>query len=117
MMLVELSDFEINMLVAKHLHPTVKLIKSNSRPNCVVALDVLAEGCNVWLDYCNNIQDSWPLIVQNRIEISWEGPIAIAKITSGYLGKNPTVYRMVVDKNPLKAAMCVFLAMKDKEVV
>lgn len=71
-------------------------------------------------DYCNNPADAWPIILENEISIirdvstndSWE---AIAKGWVTMKGFESSIDNKLchVDKNPLRAAMIVFLMTDD----
>ncbi|EOT1200355.1 phage protein NinX family protein [Cronobacter dublinensis] len=53
-------------------------------------------------DYCNNPADAWPIIVENKISISNGGE---ERWTANDVG----IDNLYKDKNPLRAAMIVFL--------
>ncbi|WP_105679932.1 phage protein NinX family protein [Cronobacter dublinensis] len=53
-------------------------------------------------DYCNNPADAWPIIVENNISISNGGA---ERWTANDVG----IDNLYKDKNPLRAAMVVFL--------
>ncbi|EGT4508929.1 DUF2591 domain-containing protein [Cronobacter sakazakii] len=53
-------------------------------------------------DYCNNPADAWPIIVENKISISNGGA---ERWTANDVG----IDNLYKDKNPLRAAMIVFL--------
>lgn len=60
-------------------------------------------------DYCNNPSDAWPIINIERIGVyPSDGPDFMPWIAA----KNAF---SVTDKNPLRAAMIVYLMMKDAE--
>lgn len=68
----------------------------------------LGDGAN-WRKFnpCNNPSDAWSIILDSRITIS--------PITRGVLWQAFVIYGKYefVDKNPLRAAMIVFLMMKE----
>lgn len=105
----KMSDFEINKAVgsavgyATGIEPCfeVVIINKTGRP----------------FDPCNNPADAWPIILENKITIFWDGGIPVAKTIDGYLGKTPICNNVHVDRNPLRAAMIVFLMMKESENV
>ncbi|ELY4375399.1 DUF2591 domain-containing protein [Cronobacter sakazakii] len=78
----KLSDFEINNLVDGHIYTDV-----SEAPDT---------------DYCNNPADAWPIIVENKISISNGGA---ERWTANDVG----IDNLYKDKNPLRAAMIVFL--------
>lgn len=98
----QLSDQEINMLVAKIQHPDKNFIESKTRPPSVVLLSHI----NNWVDYCNNPADAWPIIEANGIGLRKQSNALWCATRIG--GEYPKY-----DKNPLRAAMIVFLQMQD----
>ena len=110
----KMSDQEINMLVAKIQHTDKNFIESKTRPPSVVLLNHI----NNWVDYCNNPADAWPIILEHGISIiSAKGEFICVpsnSIIDGWTGDNAeTIYSSsgVIHKNPLRAAMIVFLSM------
>ncbi|EBP9663341.1 DUF2591 domain-containing protein [Salmonella enterica subsp. enterica] len=113
----KLSDQEINMAVAEIFHPDSMVIESKSRPPCACITGHLP---SLWVDYCNNPADAWPIIVGKKLSLinaddKWlcvpeDEPIdgvtgdAVHMIYSG---------GGVEHENPLRAAMIVFLMMQD----
>lgn len=95
----ELSDFDINKRVAVAHGIDCSGINSES----------MMWQYNLPKDYCNNPADAWPIIVENGI--------SIVKSPDGTWGASD-LYRNINywDKNPLRAAMIVFLMMNEKEV-
>lgn len=95
----KMSDLEINIMVSKSLYGELSNWHKGE----------LNEGV---VDYCNNPSDAWPIIVENNIAIvpcrhaipqAWPTKFGIA---SKFL---------VEDRNPLRAAMIVYLMMKESE--
>jgi hypothetical protein len=67
-------------------------------------------------DYCNNPSDSWPIIFDNRISVEYDRSEGLWISHSGdYLMGHfvsESRYRYQIrDKNPLRAAMIVYLEM------
>ncbi|TWY19391.1 phage protein NinX family protein [Enterobacter roggenkampii] len=94
----QLSDFEINSAVS------MALLDKSANPSA----RYVAIG-----NYCNNPADAWPIIVENKIGLTppmhdenWE---AMTFDKFGYVNKNE------YNVNPLRAAMIVFLLMKEKK--
>ncbi len=87
-----MSDFEINKAVAYHLGLCTVIDAENG-------------------DYkpCKNPADAWPIIVEQRITVT-----PYDKVDSGWFATTDTSF-FVDDINPLRAAMIVFLMMKDRE--
>ena len=104
----EMSGLQINLLVAKAVGVDA------AENSGVVFGAVKHEGDNVVsvmgvVDYCNNPSDAWPIIVANRINVyASEGPDFMPWMAGcgGF---------MVSNKNPLRAAMIVFLMMQEQE--
>lgn len=70
------------------------------------------------LDYCNNPAFAWPIILERKISIMNDGETWEASIDfDGDLNKQGTdevLTKYFDDKNPLRAAMIVFLMMNDQ---
>ena len=103
----QMSDFDINRLVAinrggyqghvAHMQYGVKESDKDS-----------SGMFHFERDYCNNPSDAWPIIVANRINVyASEGPDFMPWM-AGCGGI------MVSNKNPLRAAMVVFLMMQEQ---
>lgn len=98
------TDFAINAAVgaatgeAKNSEPLLKLVIRNSNGRRY--------------DPCNNPADAWPIIVGNAIGVMpfKKGESEAWSLSAGLLG-NTTVK----DKNPLRAAMIVYLMMQESE--
>ncbi|EPS0644795.1 phage protein NinX family protein [Cronobacter malonaticus] len=84
----KLSDFEINNLVDGHIYKD-----PSEAPDT---------------DYCNNPADAWSIIVENKISISNCGA---ERWTANDVG----IDNLHKDKNPLRAAMIVFLMMQESQ--
>lgn len=90
-----MSDEDINKLVAGHISFADKVMVGTGQ-----------------IDYCNNPADAWPIIAENRINVEWHEmkddtfkPYALSnEAMIGYY-----------DDSALRAAMIVFLMMKDRE--
>lgn len=87
--------------------------KSDNELNMMVA--DLRGGYAGNVDYCNNPSDAWPIIVESGISLldpemcgatpDW----CTMKFIPSYGARNVEVY----NKNPLRAAMIVFLMMQE----
>ena len=103
----EMSDFEINKQVAinrggyqGHVEHMQHGVKESDRASHGL---LFTER-----DYCNNPSDAWPIILANRINVyASEGPDFMPWMAGcgGF---------MVSNKNPLRAAMIVFLMMQEQ---
>ncbi|ELY5775167.1 phage protein NinX family protein [Cronobacter sakazakii] len=113
----QLSDQEINLLVAKIQHPDKTFIESKTRQPSVVMLNHI----NMWIDYCNNPADAWPIILEHGIsfafdknEDEWVAWGDFAFDLAGWdMKEQPAEYKHHV--NPLRAAMIVFLMMQESQ--
>ena len=111
----EMSDFEVNTAVVKALRLPFK------SEFCNVFLDHgFDEGACVYtrVDYCNNPNDAWPIIVDNEISLVKDKEVDWWSARSGvvewsYESMGHDFY--FDDDNPLRAAMIVFLMMKEAE--
>ena len=119
----EMSDQEINMAVAEVLFPDRDVIESKSRPPCAC---VIGQFPNKWVDYCNNPADAWQTIYDNKITLiaCLDGWISCpyGSVIDGDTTESQSVMYVnswnkatcFADKNPLRAAMIVFLMMQEK---
>ncbi|MGW0940909.1 phage protein NinX family protein, partial [Streptomyces sp. NPDC002666] len=89
-----------------------------SRPAVTVFCDI-GDGEIVSIlcaDYCNNPADAWPIITENNISLIFDNPSSVMA-TSNCVGwhsdEEPPIHSS--SNNPLRAAMIVFLMMKDAE--
>lgn len=112
----KMSDFEINKAVAEELYKVrLSLIVQRdvpSRPAITVFCDI-GNGeivSIVCADYCNDPADAWPIIIRNLISID---SIFDKGNTWLAFGGDDSEHRHV-HSNPLRAAMIVFLMMKER---
>lgn len=104
-----LTDIEINARVSRALYGDV------SRGHQME----LASGA---VDYCNRIEDAWPVITGNNISIVATDSEWIAlpdnAVIDGITGDATSMIYVgdecIISKNPLRAAMIVFLKMQEK---
>jgi len=118
----EMSDFEVNKKVADiegyhtldigHCHKDV-FINIENEDKDYYEFDVHK------FDPCNNPSDAWPIILENGIGLT---PIFSCNNRTYSLEKTgawraeKSEFSLEIDaKNPLRAAMIVFLMMKDKD--
>ena len=107
----EMSDFEINKMVAAKLGVDAKCedgclftSKKHVGENVISVTAVT--------DYCNNQSDMWPIIVENKIDVCFID--SANSWTSFGLTKNKLLVESSGD-NPLRAAAIVYLMIKDEE--
>lgn len=116
----KMSDFEINKWIAIELSPNgyIGINESTRSDSEVVVTTENGEGCtkNSYVDYCNNPSDAWPLIESNLICLMadvfcepQDGGKWIAQPAYGWQ------HERVRNDNPLRAAMIVYLMMKEEE--
>lgn len=101
----KLSDQEINLLIAEILNPDSTVIESKSRPPSACITGHLP---SLWVDYCNNPADAWPIIEKEEISIIFNH--FSYGIHAAIGGKSGNV--IYDDANPLRAAMVVSLVIE-----
>ena len=103
----EMSDFEINELVAE----------------ACGLVNVRRAYADYWedknsvahsIDYCNNPSDAWPIILENEISVIFDTGSIMASRSVAFDGPFCSTEGNVFDLNPLRAAMIVFLMMKEQ---
>lgn len=117
-----MSDFEINKAVAE-LQPYTMVIGEGKYPSIsedAVYVEKKAfkydNVTELGADYCNNPADAWPIIVENKIDIRYEGAfrhdweVMHCKHLDEY---DVDIVGPVNHKNPLRAAMIVYLMMQE----
>ena len=93
-----LTDIEINARVSRALYGNV------SRGH---QMELASGG----VDYCNRVEDAWPIIIDNRISIEC---ITVNRHTFTYRAYHSASFTKSTHENPLRAAMIVFLKMREK---
>lgn len=114
----KLSDFEINRLVAR----AIDGLHGDDRTACDCYLEAgfgsavkIPDGDIGWfiIDYCNNPADAWPIIVTSKI---WLREMYGMWDCKGFsTPPHPAGQVSSSDANPLRAAMIVFLMMKERK--
>ena len=107
------SDNEINEMVADlrggcagNVHGSETAVKvSDAATNGLFYMEV---------DYCNNPSDAWPVILESRISLRPDDMYEEAP-HSGYWRADNEAGNHCHHENPLRAAMIVYLMMKDEE--
>lgn len=118
-----MSDFEINSAVHNALlsEPYSMLFMGNDRIEWTskdgrkIVTDRVPYTKNGVHDYCNNPADAWLIITENRIGIIPAPDAGKWKSAHREVGKDDTPYHFTQSDNPLRAAMIVFLMMKESE--
>lgn len=118
------SDFEINKAVAEiTIYGDWYLSPTDERPFTFFNYGINSSKTVELPDYCNNPSDAMPIIFENGISLIKEDDHYIAASTDvgveWYIGAPELMLYglgwLSKDKNPYRAAMEVFLMMKDAE--
>jgi hypothetical protein len=121
----QLSDFEINKLVAYALGnaDVGRPFDEKSGTACRFTVfknsglnregEIVMHPMTVTKDFCNNPTDAWPIIVDNEISLNsysgtWEASYEY-DAPIGAFGTDETVTSGYEHRNPLRAAMIAFL--------
>lgn len=117
-----LNDFEINIAVANLLEIEVsfdEFVFGNEEKEVVYLCKKSSVNSKITIgefNPCKNPADAWPIIIENGICIA--DPESCGVEGSWYAGKfnSKKIYetKSFYDKNPLRAAMIVFLMMNEK---
>ena len=114
-----MSDFEINSAVHNALldkpyeltfHGGGKITWKDKDSGRVIETGIVGYTKNGLHDYCNNPEDAWPIITGSMISIRPVGHDGQLWEAAGMDGMKADY-----DKNPLRAAMVVFLMMMEVE--
>ncbi|MEY1636223.1 phage protein NinX family protein [Morganella morganii] len=113
------SDFEINKDVAVIINGTDAVVEKFGR----IYINDEDRSAMVSFSPCNNPYDAMPIIIENGISLIKEDDHYIAASTDvgieGYIGAPELMLYglgwLSKDKNPYRAAMEVFLMMKEAE--
>ncbi|EGD6905970.1 DUF2591 family protein [Escherichia coli] len=108
----QLSDFEINRMVGDIIFKGLWASKPETSGNNTNKwyygnADTTFEPLNHLPDYCNDPSASWPIIEKYRISI-----INLDEDEWGARGVAYCKSKRAIHKNPLRAAMIVFLMMR-----
>lgn len=119
----DMSDFEINSAVHNALMQEPYKIEflGNDRIRWVrgstdVTTGKVAYSKHSLKDYCNNAADAEPIIIENRIGTIPAPDNGLWKAAHRKIGNDDTPYHFTQDKNPLRAAMIVFLKMNEDKL-
>jgi hypothetical protein len=113
----KLSDFEINKLVAERLAWKSPKCKNVTFENGCFWVESYGFSAFPIESYCNNPSDAWPIIVENKISLlessgEWEASIDFEGVEEIH-GTDEMLSKFTGHKNPLRAAMIVYLMMQD----
>lgn len=111
----DMSDFEINKAVALIAGVT---FNDDGAPVRFVECDTgaYADFNEIEFDPCNNPEDAGPIIIENRIGTIPAPDNGLWKAAHRKVGNDDTPYHFTQDKNPLRAAMIVFLKMNEDKL-
>lgn len=111
----DMSDFEINKAVALIVGVT---FNDDGAPVRFVECDMgsYSDFNEIEFDPCNNPQDAEPIIIENRIGTIPAPDNGLWKAAHRKIGNDDTPYYFTQDKNPLRAAMIVFLKMNEDKL-
>ena len=113
----EMSDFEVNGYVSMHMHGFSWIEFVDGCTSHVKCGNECSPGFSMIEvpDYCNNPSDAWPIIFSSRTMLNpycadelWK-----AEVPCGFDGF-VKVYATCYHRNPLRAAMIVFLMMQER---
>ena len=113
----EMSDFEINGIISMHMNgfSWVEFVDGDDRH--VKCGNDWSPGFYVVavIDYCNNWADAGPVMLENKIGIETTSLSCEWMARTCSTNMSNMMFRCSKHKNPLRAAMIVFLMMKDAE--
>ena len=111
----DMSDFDINKAVALIVGVT---FNDDGAPVRFVECDIgsYADFNEIEFDPCNNPSDAEPIIIENRIGTIPAPDNGLWKAAHRKVGSDDTPYHFTQDKNPLRAAMIVFLKMNEDKL-
>lgn len=111
----DMSDFEINKAVALIVGAT---FNDDGEPVRFVECDTgaYADFNEIEFDPCNNPADAEPIIIENRIGTIPAPDNGLWKAAHRKIGDDDKPYHFTQDKNPLRAAMIVFLKMNEDKL-
>ena len=109
-----MSDFEINKSVAILVRPEIKSwdCYDISGRACFVANDKTPKRVQFGFSFTSDPADAWPIIIENGIGLM---PFKKSKAKAWPLSTGLLSNAGVEHANPLRAAMTVFLMMKEGE--
>ena len=113
----DMSEFEVNGYVSMHMHGfswiefvdgyTSHVKCGNERSPGFAMIEVP--------DYCNNPSDAWPIISRNLIGVSPDEDGVTCHFYGDWTARAFCSQIFCTHKNPLRAAMIVFLMMRDEQ--
>lgn len=110
----KMSDFDINEAAAKALG----LELSSGNDGSYVGIVRRRHGClpsYIHVNYCNNPSDAWPIMKESLIGVTPDEDGVTMHFYGDWTARAHCKNLQFTDKNPLRAAMIVYLMMKDEE--
>lgn len=111
----EMSDFEINKMAALALGESPFISQCINFGCGESPVPVGFGNCMRNVDYCNNWADAGPVILENKIGIETTALSSEWMARTRSTNMSNMMFRCSKHKNPLRAAMIVFLMMKDAD--
>lgn len=112
-----MSDFEINKRVADIAMNGTWHVKPSHHDNNTGGWLYGSNGIQTYElpDYCNTPADAWPIITANRIGVIPAPEHGVWRAAHRVIGEDSNPRHFTQHANPLRAAMIVFLKMKEGE--
>lgn len=111
------SDFEINYQVLAIFEPDIEhmCLSNDEKSFYHCGFDGNGFYETTIPDYCNNPADAMPIVIENKISL--RAPSITDRWKAEFVDEygNYVGYLRALNKNPLRAAMELFLLMKDAE--
>lgn len=110
----KMSDFEINKEVALSLG--IEVVEWNGKIFGGVErkIDNVTSVVSV-IDYCNNPSDAWPIMKESLIGVTPDEDGVTMHFYGDWTARAHCKNLQFTGKNPLRAAMIVYLMMKDED--
>lgn len=117
----EMSDFEINKAVLEHIVISLGLESKVKRNNYIssrkASQGVYCENSDKDFDF-NDPRKAWPIIIENSIGLvpvlTWNNRCFSLEPTEKWRAEKTDWTIEIEDRNPLRAAMIVFLMMNEE---
>ena len=110
----KMSDFEINKAVAACVGVEVQEWNGKIFGGVERKIDNVTSVAGV-IDYCNNPSDAWPIMKESLIGVTPDEDGVTMHFYGDWTARAHCKNLQFTDKNPLRAAMIVYLMMKDVE--
>ena len=114
----KMSDFEVNKAVIAFscAYADVDIVQHPHHADGVsVGLYRAYGDYYEWFDPCNNPSDAWPIMKESLIGVTPDEDGVTMHFYGDWTARAHCKNLQFTDKNPLRAAMIVYLMMKDEE--